>query len=150
MKRMKACVAGPVVLCASLLGVLSPGFSQAGVYDDTAAWWHFDYDPNHDPQAVNVAAADEIRDQRDWGTAAVKGASGRHASGVRGVLGGLGRGLLRGRGLRVPREERGGTQQRSSLPANEHWHRRVDRTEQAVVIEMGMRDHNPEQTRVGH
>ncbi|MDD2460020.1 MAG: hypothetical protein PHT98_02935 [Kiritimatiellae bacterium] len=88
MKRMKACMVGTVVLCAALLGVLSPGASLAGVYDDAAAWWHFDYDPNHDPQAVNVAAADEIRDQRDWGTAAVKGASGRHASGVRGVLGG--------------------------------------------------------------
>ena len=77
-----------VILCTSVLGTVSPCFSHAGVYDDAAAWWHFDYDPNHDPLAVNVAAADEIRDQRDWGTAAVKGAGGRHASGVRGVLGG--------------------------------------------------------------
>ena len=37
---------------------------------------------------MNIAVADDIRDQRNWGATAVKGAGGWHASGVRGVLGG--------------------------------------------------------------
>jgi len=71
-----------------MLSTVAPCTSHAGVYDDAAAWWHFDYDPDYNPDAVNVATADDIRDQRAWGSASTKGAGGRHASGVRGVLGG--------------------------------------------------------------
>ncbi len=63
--------------------LISAGLAHAGVYDDAAAWWHFDYDPDTD----GLADLDEIRDQRDWGTAASKGTSGKHATTVRGFLG---------------------------------------------------------------
>lgn len=57
--------------------------SEAGVYDDCAAWWHFDYDANSN----GLADTDEIRDQCDWGTAAAKGSSGHHATSSYGPLG---------------------------------------------------------------
>lgn len=60
-----------------------PVHATAGVYDDVAAWWQFDYDPNTN----GLADTDEIRDQRDWGTAATKGAGGRHAQLSAGPLG---------------------------------------------------------------
>lgn len=66
----------------------SSGPALAGVYDDTAAWWHLDYDPNYSPAATNVALLDEIRDQRDWGTTSTKGVTGKHATAIRGPLGG--------------------------------------------------------------
>lgn len=88
MKRTVHRIMCTVIFCASVFGALAPRASRAGVYDDATAWWHLDYDPDHDPQALNIAVANDIRDQRDWGTTAVKGASGWHASGVRGVLGG--------------------------------------------------------------
>jgi hypothetical protein len=69
------------LLLASLS--LLPGRSAAGVYDDTVAWWHFDYDPDAD----NQADLDEIRDQRAWGTAALKGAGGKHATSLTGQSG---------------------------------------------------------------
>jgi len=75
----------PSAACACLtllLGFVS-GAARAGVYDDAAAWWHFDYDPNQN----GLAETDEIRDQRDWGTTATKGASGKHATAVRGQAG---------------------------------------------------------------
>jgi hypothetical protein len=68
----------------TVLFFLPPGAARAGVYDDAAAWWHFDYDPDAD----GFAGLDEIRDQCDWGTAAAKGAGGKHATAVRGVSGG--------------------------------------------------------------
>jgi len=68
--------------------LISAGQAHAGVYDDAAAWWHFDYAPNYDPARTNVAQLNDIRDQMDWGTAAVKGASGKHATAVHGPLGG--------------------------------------------------------------
>jgi len=67
---------------------LPAGTATAGVYDDAAAWWHLDYDPNYNPAVTNVALLDEIRDQRDWGTTAAKGSTGKHATGIRGPLGG--------------------------------------------------------------
>ncbi len=70
-------------LCAGL-----PGRAAAGVYDDCAAWYHLDYAPTYDPTTNNVAKLDEIRDQRDWGTAALKGAGGKHATAIHGPLGG--------------------------------------------------------------
>ena len=71
-----------------LLAVGLAGLARAGVYDDAAAWWHLDYDPNYNPAATNLVLLDEIRDQRDWGTTTTKGASGRHVTGLRGPLGG--------------------------------------------------------------
>ena len=71
-----------------LFSLFSPSRAVAGVYDDAAAWWHLDYDPNYNPAVTNVAQLNEIRDQMDWGTASAKGASGKHATGIRGVLGG--------------------------------------------------------------
>ena len=65
-------------------GTLTAAFARGGVYDDCAAWWHFDYDPNADYKAD----VDEIRDQRDWGTAANKGVTGKHATSVHGPSGG--------------------------------------------------------------
>lgn len=65
-------------------GTLAAAFARGGVYDDCAAWWHFDYDPNADYKAD----VDEIRDQRDWGTAANKGVTGKHATSVHGPSGG--------------------------------------------------------------
>ena len=62
--------------------------AHAGVYDDTAAWWHFDYDPDHNPAGLNVAQLSDIRDQRDWGTTATPGASGRQAIEIGGEYGG--------------------------------------------------------------
>ncbi len=50
---------------------------SAGVYDDVAAWWHFDYDVGGDNL---VTSPDEIRDQRDWS------GSGLHANQIRGSL----------------------------------------------------------------
>lgn len=51
--------------------------AAGGVYDDVAAWWHFDYDANSDGKAQ----VGEIKDQRSWdGTA-------RHASSVSGPVG---------------------------------------------------------------
>jgi hypothetical protein len=52
-----------VAVFLSLIAVLS---TQAGVYDDTAAWWHLDYDPDHIPAATNAAQISDIRDQRNW------------------------------------------------------------------------------------
>ncbi len=74
-----------VFLFASTAACLggAPVRAVAGVYDDCAAWWHFDYDPNGN----GLADTDEIRDQRDWGTAATKGATGHHASFSHGPLG---------------------------------------------------------------
>ena len=68
-----------------LLGFFAgaPARAATGVFDDCAAWWHFDYDPN----ANGLADTDEIRDQRDWGSAAVKGGTGRHAAASHGPLG---------------------------------------------------------------
>jgi hypothetical protein len=57
--------------------------AYAGVYDDCAAWWHFDYDANTN----GIAEASEIRDQCDWGTASTPGSSGKHAAAVYGHLG---------------------------------------------------------------
>lgn len=74
------------VLILSL--ALSPGPASAGVYDDTAAWWHLNYDPDYTPGAANVAVTNDIRDQRDWGTAAAKGATGKHATSLTGADGG--------------------------------------------------------------
>lgn len=68
-----------LTLCFSGL----PLSSIAGVYDDVAAWWHFDYDANSD----GLAQAGEIRDQRDWGTVSTPGGSGHHASVTHGLLG---------------------------------------------------------------
>ncbi len=68
------------VMCAAL-----PIVARAGVYDSVAAWWHFDYDPN----ANGRAELDEIRDQRYWGTAAVKDTNGKHATSLTGLLGAL-------------------------------------------------------------
>ena len=65
-------------------GTLIAASVRGGVYDDCAAWWHFDYDPDAD----NQADLDEIRDQRDWGTTAAKGSSGKHATAIRGAFGG--------------------------------------------------------------
>lgn len=67
--------------CALLLG--GAALARAGVYDDCALWWHFNYDPN----ANGLADTDEIRDQRDWGSAAAKGPLGHHASYSYGPLG---------------------------------------------------------------
>lgn len=61
---------------------------SAGVYDDTAAWWHLNYDPDYSPGASNVAVINDIRDQRDWGTATAKGATGKHVTSVTGADGG--------------------------------------------------------------
>ncbi|HRR34854.1 MAG TPA: hypothetical protein P5026_12185 [Kiritimatiellia bacterium] len=71
---------------ASLIvwATLTVGSARGGVYDDCVAWWHFDYDPN----ANGKADLDEIRDQRDWGTTAVKGSTGKHATAVNGASGG--------------------------------------------------------------
>ncbi len=71
-----------------VLFMLPSGSARGGVYDSAAAWWHFDYAPNYTPGSANVANTNEIRDQRDWGTAAVKGASGKHATAVYGPIGG--------------------------------------------------------------
>jgi hypothetical protein len=65
-----------------------PTRAAAGVYDDCTAWYHFDYAPNYTPGASNVVAISEIRDQRNWGTAATKGTGGYHATGLVGPLGG--------------------------------------------------------------
>ncbi len=79
---MKRCL--PVLLITlSALFVGSSGRAIAGVYDDAAAWWHFDYDANTN----GLADLNDIRDQRDWGTAATKGPTGKHATTVRGLLG---------------------------------------------------------------
>jgi len=75
-----------VLFSAGLAGV--PVRTAAGVYDDCAAWWHLDYAPSYDPTTNNVAKLNEIRDQRDWGTAALKGAGGKHATAIHGALGG--------------------------------------------------------------
>ncbi|MFO7936598.1 MAG: hypothetical protein R6V06_03210 [Kiritimatiellia bacterium] len=58
-----------------------PAFGS--VYDDVTAWWHFDYDANQN----GLAELAEVRDQRDWGTAAEGGAGGYHATAVSGSLG---------------------------------------------------------------
>jgi hypothetical protein len=73
---------GRIILAAGLIG--APMGAAAGVYDDCSAWWHFDFDGN----ANGLADVDEIRDQRDWGTAALKGSAGYHAASLTGVLGG--------------------------------------------------------------
>ena len=39
--------------------------ARAGVYDDTAVWWHLDYAPDY-PAVTNVAKLSDIRDQRNW------------------------------------------------------------------------------------
>jgi len=70
----------------SLYAVVGSLPAQAGVYDDCIAWWHFDYDADSDSRAD----LDEIRDQRDWGTAALKGAAGKHATQILGASGGPG------------------------------------------------------------
>ena len=69
------------VITCGLVGVftvlLTVQSAAGGVYDDVAAWWHFDYDANSDGKAQ----VGEIKDQRVWdGTA-------RHASSVSGPLG---------------------------------------------------------------
>lgn len=71
-----------VLFTAGLAG--GPVRATAGVYDTSAAWWHFDYDADTD----TMADLDEIRDQRDWGTAALKGTGGKHATTIRGFSGG--------------------------------------------------------------
>lgn len=68
--------------------VCSPAPASAGVYDDCKAWYHFDYATNYTVGASNVVSLNEIRDQRSWGSAAVKGAGGYHATGITGPLGG--------------------------------------------------------------
>ena len=68
--------------------VFLPEPASAGVYDDCKAWYHFDYATNYTVGASNIVALNEIRDQRNWGTAAAKGAGGYHATGVTGPLGG--------------------------------------------------------------
>lgn len=75
-----------VMLVLSFIGGVER--AHAGVYDDCAAWWHFDYAPNYTLATTNVARVNEIRDQRDWGTAATKGSTGKHASAVYGPIGG--------------------------------------------------------------
>ena len=77
---------GLVFLAACFSGM--PTRVAAGVYDDCTAWYHFDYAPNYNSATSNVAKINEIRDQRDWGTAATKGTSGMHATAVNGPLGG--------------------------------------------------------------
>lgn len=59
------------------------GYVSAGVYDDCAAWWHFDYDANSN----GLADTAEIRDQRDWGTTNTPGSTGKHATVSYGPLG---------------------------------------------------------------
>ena len=77
---------GFVSLVACFSGI--PLRAGAGVYDDCAAWYHFDYAPNYNSATSNVAKINEIRDQRDWGTAATKGTGGKHATAVNGPFGG--------------------------------------------------------------
>ena len=74
----------------SIIAYLSgtPLSAAGGVYDDCTAWYHFDYAPNYNSATSNVAKIDEIRDQRDWGTVATKGATGKHATAVNGPIGG--------------------------------------------------------------
>ena len=71
------------LLAALILTLTGLSPARAGVYDDCAAWWHFDYDANSN----RLAETGEIRDQRDWGTAAAKGSTGRHAAFSYGPLG---------------------------------------------------------------
>ena len=77
--RSGNCLPFLLIALAALVG--STG--RAGVYDSCAAWWHFDYDGNTN----GLANTDDIRDQRDWGTAMTKGANGRHADLSYGPLG---------------------------------------------------------------
>ncbi|MDR2850018.1 MAG: LamG domain-containing protein, partial [Verrucomicrobiota bacterium] len=82
---MKSTSTLPVAFAWVCMSLIS---SQAGVYDDTAAWWHLDYDPDHDPGGLNAAQLSDIRDQRDWGTTAAPGANGRNATAIGGEFGG--------------------------------------------------------------
>lgn len=77
--RMSVLIAVSCALTASV---------KAGVYDDCKAWFHFDFATNYTVGAANVVSVNEIRDQRSWGSAAVKGPGGYHASGITGPLGG--------------------------------------------------------------
>ena len=77
---------GLMSLAACLSGM--PSISSGGVYDDCTAWYHLDYAPNYNSATSNFAKVDEIRDQRDWGTAATKGTGGKHATAVNGPFGG--------------------------------------------------------------
>ena len=77
------------LLSASIL-IFESAFvpAHAGVYDDCKAWYHFDYATNYTPGEANIIATNEIRDQRSWGSASVKGPGGYHATGLTGPLGG--------------------------------------------------------------
>ena len=53
------------VICLSAWMALTLAV-RAGVYDDTAVWWHLDYDPDYVDGAVNVVQFEDFRDQRNW------------------------------------------------------------------------------------
>ncbi|QNN21618.1 PEP-CTERM sorting domain-containing protein [Planctomycetales bacterium ZRK34] len=74
--------AASLTLAAAAVIALFAGSSQAGVYDDVSAWWHFDYDVSSDGM---VTSTDEIRDQRAWGTTSTPGTGGNHASSIQGT-----------------------------------------------------------------
>lgn len=65
-----------------------PAPVTAGVYDDCKAWYHFDFATNYTVGAANIVNVNEIRDQRSWGSASVKGPGGYHATSITGPLGG--------------------------------------------------------------
>ena len=72
-----------------ILGLAAaPASLSAGVYDDCKAWYHFDYATNYTVGASNIVTVNEIRDQRSWGSASVKGPGGYHATSITGPLGG--------------------------------------------------------------
>jgi hypothetical protein len=79
--RINFCLGGLTMLVLSSIGGVER--ATAGVYDDCAAWWHFDYDANTN----GIAEANEIRDQRDWGTTNTPGSNGKHATASYGPLG---------------------------------------------------------------
>ncbi len=71
---IKAIHYGVATVFAAFLMVQS---ASGGVFDDVAAWWHFDYDADSD----NKADVGEIKDQRAWD------GSAKHASSVSGPVG---------------------------------------------------------------
>jgi len=83
---MKTCQTKRCAWMRTLLMVVSTTYTSMALalaYNDVTAWWHFDCDADQNERAD----MSEIRDQRDWGTSALKGASGYHATSVNGGLG---------------------------------------------------------------
>ena len=81
---MKTCQTKKCAWMRTPLMVVSVTYTSMALalaYNDVTAWWHFDCDADQNERAD----MSEIRDQRDWGTSALK-ASGYHATSVNGGL----------------------------------------------------------------